>query len=1256
MLRLSKNAAYLTSAATFLASIALLVSATAASAGTVTWATSPADTNFENTANWAGGAIPANSLATDIAQFTGTVPANQPQITTSRSINGLVFSTATGGWTLSSNSAANVLSIGSGGILTGTNATFTSGQTSGTNTISANIALGAAQNWGVGTGGTLVVSGNITGSSALTIGLSPGNTGFVVLSGSNTNNGGITVRSQTSAGPGKLGIGSSNAITAGTLTMGDNGGGTATLDAYNGNQTIGSGVSLVFAAATDNFVGTNNLTFNGNTTANASFGTKALTVTAGRLTLAGSVTFNSYITKNGAGTLVLSGSNTGTGSAGTSVVGAVATAFPGVNVVVAITTGTVELGNANALSAGNLQMNSGTVTAGTALTGANKVVGGLVLNNTTTAVIGGTNALEFGGTLLSGSGNNTLAINNTGGTTFSGNVLLQESTVSVGRTLTLSGSGAVTISGSIADGGTGGNSALIYNGTSTLTLSGSNSYSGGTSLSSAGTVNIGNDFALGTGSFTASSSSGILLASGGARTIANNVILTASPTISGANSLTINGTLTNSGNNRTLNTTLTTGTLTLGGNVNLSESNASSRTLTIGSTTASGAVGTTTLISGIIQDNSLASGSASNFAVSGGGTTILTGSNTYTGTTTVSNGGTLLQVGNGGATGNLGAGAVTVTTGTLAFNRNNSVTVTNNISGSGSLAQIGSGATIVSGTASHTGGTTISSGTLQFGNGTIGAYTGTGNISNSAALVFNSGAASTVSGIISGNGSLAKAGSGLLTLSGSNTYSGGTTLTSGTVSLSNIVPTTLTAPNGTITSGLLGTGNVTINGPVTLTTGGQLNNLSAPLWNIQSDFTVAIANNTGNCIGLSGTFDMGGVSRVVTLSKIANDAVGSGSETVAIGVRSGNGFTPTFQNGTIDFEAGSAVTSGTFTLVREITTANFANNSGLIVGPNVVWNQTAFGTGANAPALTVNGFFYAGAGTISRNTEVFSLSGTGTYTNAATNGGTSTLTISGSSGTANFAGSIMDGNSSLPGTSGSATGIVALTKNGAGTQILSGNNIYTGPTSVAGGGRLIVSGSLTASATTITGNSTLGGAGTMQAVTNSVGTIAPGNLDGGNNSTIGTLNTGNLSTTGGVAHLAMQLGATTAGVGASDRVNVTGSVDVTNSDLLLSTITGYAPATNDVFYLVIKDGAAANAVTGNFAFLNGVSTTLTEGSTFTFGGQGYQITYQANFEGSSFTGGNDIALQAVPEPSTWAMMVGGVGALGFYQKLRRRKA
>ncbi|MGO4843612.1 autotransporter-associated beta strand repeat-containing protein, partial [Rhizobiaceae sp. 2RAB30] len=82
---------------------------------------------------------------------------------------------------------------------------------------------------------------------------------------------------------------------------------------------------------------------------------------------------------------------------------------------------------------------------------------------------------------------------------------------------------------------------------------------------------------------------------------------------------------------------------------------------------------------------------------------------TYGGGTTISAG--TLQIGNGGTTGSI-VGNV-VNDGTLAFDRSDDLTFGGAISGSGSLAQNGTGTTILTGASTHSGGTTITSGTLQ---------------------------------------------------------------------------------------------------------------------------------------------------------------------------------------------------------------------------------------------------------------------------------------------------------------------------------------------------------------------------------------------------------------------------------------------------------------------------------------------------------------------------------------------------------------
>src|SRR4029077_5503615 len=87
----------------------------------------------------------------------------------------------------------------------------------------------------------------------------------------------------------------------------------------------------------------------------------------------------------------------------------------------------------------------------------------------------------------------------------------------------------------------------------------------------------------------------------------------------------------------------------------------------------------------------------------GNGTTILTGTNSYTGGTTIAAG--TLQVGNGGTSGAL-AGNVT-NNGVLAFNRADTVTFGGGITGTGSLVQLGAGTTILTGNGNYSGGTTI---------------------------------------------------------------------------------------------------------------------------------------------------------------------------------------------------------------------------------------------------------------------------------------------------------------------------------------------------------------------------------------------------------------------------------------------------------------------------------------------------------------------------------------------------------------------
>ncbi|MES2921082.1 MAG: autotransporter-associated beta strand repeat-containing protein [Verrucomicrobiota bacterium] len=285
--------------------------------------------------------------------------------------------------------------------------------------------------------------------------------------------------------------------------------------------------------------------------------------------------------------------------------------------------------------------------------------GSLVLSGTNGTVII-TNPNTYTGTTTIGTGN-TLRL---GDGTTDGTITNTTDIINNG-TLVYNRIGSFTYNGVIS--GTG---ALVKEGIGTQRLGVANTYSGGTTIN-AGDLQIDNGNAFGTGPLTLAA--GSITARGASRTVPNPV--------------TVNGDF-------TLNTSTAGGNvLTLSGNTDLT---GATRTITVANIGGSA-------ITGVISNGGLTK--------AGTGTLTLTGINTYTGPTLISEG--RLQIGNGTVDGSIDASSGIQNNATLTYNFAGQHTVSLPITGSGELTKIGGGIVRFSNTSnSYTGTSTVSAGAV----------------------------------------------------------------------------------------------------------------------------------------------------------------------------------------------------------------------------------------------------------------------------------------------------------------------------------------------------------------------------------------------------------------------------------------------------------------------------------------------------------------------------------------------------------------
>ena len=417
--------------------------------------------------------------------------------------------------------------------------------------------------------------------------------------------------------------------------------------------------------------------------------------------------------------------------------------------------------------------------------------------------------------------------------------------------------------------------------------------------------------------------------------------------------------------------------------------------------------------------------------------------------------------------------------------------------------------------------------------------------------------ASSISGIISGGGSLTNTETGTLTLSGTNTYTGGTTVSAGTLKAGNAAAlgnanNTLTVNGGTLDMGSFsfGVGNFTGTG------GTVLNSTNA------TNVTLTIGNNNATGGSFAGV--------------IANNGGGAATGTVAL----------------------QKTGSGTLTLT----------------GTNTYTGATTIGSGG---ALQLGDGTSGHDGTIA-NTSGITDNGTLIYNRF---GSLSSSTVISGSG--------------------------AVTKTGGGTLALTGANTYSGLTTVSVGTLLVSnttgSGTGTGSVSVASG-AILGGTGTIAPGTgNSIsvsGQVAPGSAG-----SIGTLTINSLSTASTAATFAS--GATfafdlnTTGLQSDKLSLINGAAGdfQFNSNNIAFTVSGTL-ASGQTYTIFTADVASA------YGGLTFTGSKVTAGLSISGLGGAYDTnSYIAK-------SGNDLVLNVVPEPTTWALLAGSLTVVTVFRRRR----
>ncbi|EAQ2767021.1 fibronectin-binding autotransporter adhesin ShdA [Salmonella enterica] len=639
---------------------------------------------------------------------------------------------------------------------------------------------------------------------------------------------------------------------------------------------------------------------------------------------------------------------------------------------------------------------------------------------------------DWDGSKLTKQGDGTLILSNTGNdygdTEIDGGILAVKDAASLGTgDVTIAENAKLALSQGTLDNNVTGEGQIVKSGSDELIVTGDNNYSGGTTISG-GTLTADHADSLGTGTIANSgvlqvgegelentlSGSGSLVKTGtGELTLSGDNTYSGGTTITGgtltadhADSLGT-GTIANSGvlqvgEGELENTLSGTGSLvkTGTGELTLSGDNTYSGGTTIagGTLTADHAdsLGTGAIAnSGVLQvgegelENTL-SGSGS-LVKTGTGELTLSGDNTYSGGTTISDGTLIADHAD-----SLGTGAI-ANSGVLQVGEGE---LENTLSGTGSLVKTGTGELTLSGDNNYSGGTTISGGTLTADHADS---LGTGTIANSGVLQVGEGE---LKNTLSGSGSLVKTGTGELTLSGDNTYSGDTTIADGTLIAANV--------------NALGSGNIDNSGTLMLDANGAFE-----LANVTTHTGATTALAAGSTLDAGQLIQENGSTLSIDLGAATDDAVIT-ADSVTLG-------------GTLNVTGIGSVTDSwtpeayTYTLIDSDSAITSDFDDLTIAGMNR----------EDVDFLTIDGKVDEADNT--HYDLMASLSWYADRDNATTDAH-GTFTLSDPDGSFNVAATLTDVDDTLD--PGSRWDGKSLTKEGAGTLILSGDNDYSGGTTI----------------------------------------------------------------------------------------------------------------------------------------------------------------------------------------------------------------